>query len=246
MQTDANTTDFSEINLRDLLAEVMEVAMSTGKTEGQRLAIECAKGHKEVERVFYAGLAAAGYSFQRVSQEDHRTIILRLMEELNLGNKPDPKEILESYRIEIGKPAVWVTKVFRRRFEKYLRELLPELMDHTAFQLMKEHNMLDQTQRANLIASTFTGFTNHVYKSSQIARDVARLKELAVIDRKEKEELRARIAALEARMTLVEGWKATAIQMHEAGRTYGEIAEKTGEQRGTVIKFIQRRKLAGA
>lgn len=245
--TDSTTsTNFSDINLQDLLVEVMEVAMSTGKTEGQRLAIECARGHKEVERVFYAGLAAAGYSFQRVSQEDHRTIIMRLMLELNQGNKPDPKEVLESYRVEIGKSAVWVTKIFRRKFEKYLRELLPELMEHTAFQLMKEHNMLDQTQRANLIASTFTGFTNHVYKSSQIARDVNRLKELAIIDRQEKEELRARIAALEARMTLVEGWKSTAIQMHEAGRTYGEIAEKTGEQRGTVIKFIQRRKLSGA
>lgn len=234
-------TDFSDINLQDLLAEVMEVAMATGKTEGQKLAIECARGHKEVERVFYAGLAAAGYSFQRVTQQDHREIIMRLMADLNGGTKPDPKAVLEAYRVEIGKSPVWVTKIFRRKFEKYLRELLPELMEHTAFQLMKEHNMLDQTQRANLIASTFTGFTNHVYKHSQLARDVNRLKELAVIDRLEKAELRARIAALEARMTLVEDWKTVATRLRAEGQSYAEIATAVGMKRDTVVKFIQRR-----
>lgn len=235
-----HTTDFADINLHDLLEEVMEVAMSTGRTEGQRLAIECAKGHKEVERVFYAGLAAAGYSFQRVSRQDHRTIILRLMAELNQGVKPDPKEILEAYRVEIGKPAVWVTKVFRRKFEKYLRELLPDLMEHTAFQLMKEHNMLDQTQRANLIASTFTGFTNHVYKSSQLARDVSRLKELAILDRQEKEEMRARIASLEARMALVEDWHPMASRLRAEGLSYAAIADAVGRKRDTVVKYLQR------
>ena len=235
-----DAADFSGINLQDLLAEVMEVAMSTGKSEGQRLAIECARGHKAVERTFYAGLAAAGYAFQRVSQADHRTIILRLMEELNLGNKPDPKEILEAYRVEIGKPAVWVTKIFRRKFEKYLRELLPELMDHTAFILMKENDMLDQTQRANLIASTFTGFTNHVYKQSQIARDVGLLKKLAVIDRQEKAELRARIEALEARANATEDWRKVAERMWAQDRSYQEIAVATGMKRDTVAKFVQR------
>ena len=101
--------------------------------------------------------------------------------------------------------------------------------------------MLDQTQRANLIASTFTGFTNHVYKSSQIARDVNHLKKLAVIDRLEKEELRARISALEARMTLVEDWKVVATRLKAEGQSPSQIAEATGTKRDTVVKFFQRR-----
>lgn len=100
--------------------------------------------------------------------------------------------------------------------------------------------MLDQTQRANLIASTFTGFTNHVYKASQIARDVSNLKKLAIIDRAEKAELRARISALEARMALVEDWKVVASRLRAEGKSYSEIAAATGAKRDTVVKFILR------
>lgn len=230
-----------EISIQELLSEVMEVAMSTGRTEGQRLVIEAWKGRKEIDRALYAGLAAAGYAFQRVPREEHREIILRLVTELNKGLRPDPRAVLEAYRVELGKSPVWVTKIFRRKFEKYLKELFPELMGYEVFQLMQGHNMLDQTQRANLIASTFTGFTNHIYKQSQIARDLDRLKELAVIDRKEKEELRARISALEARMTLVEDWKVVAPRLRAEGQSYADIAEATGVKRDTVVKFLQRR-----
>lgn len=237
-------TDYSTPEeIKQLMAEVIEVACSAGKpkTEGQRLAAVRAFAIKDANRAFHLGLALAGYSQQKVKEMDHRAIVFRLMDMLDQGIQPDVREVLEAYGVDAGKPMIWASKVFVRTFEKYMRELFPELLHRPAMQQLKEIDMLDQTQKANLIAATFTGFAAQVYKGGKVARDLEKLKQLAVIDRQEKEELRARVSRLEARMSAVEKWQDVADQLRDLGKSYGEIAEVTGIPRYTVISYLKRK-----
>ena len=206
----------------------------------RQLAARCAGKKKEADNEFYRELTLAGYVFHRVSVDDHKAIVLTLLDHLDSGIKPDVMAIVTARGRETGKPPEWAASVFPRQHGRKMRKLFPTLMARPSILDLKEGALLDQTRKAQMEKATLTGFANTVHSGAQLVREVRKLKREMLAMQKRMAVAEERLDAAETRLDASGPWQAMAVELRALGQTYGQIADATGKPRSTVSMYLAR------
>ena len=190
-------------------------------------------------REFYRKRTTQGNSPQRVSQQDHNRISDFIFNEVDAGKKPAVRPMLEAYGKEHNRAPEWAKCAAVQTHSKKIAKTLAARKDHPVLQDLKEGRMLSQTHKSTLQNATYSGFAELLFSGSQNVRSQRALQA-------EVHELRTHVTAVEAeaarantRLNESEQWKADAVELYLAGKSYGDIAALVHKGKSTVNDYIR-------
>lgn len=191
---------------------------------------------------FFRELAAQGFKVHRASQQDHDFIFDSILDTVDAGVKPAVKPLLRDYAEQQGYAPEWAERVATKTQPKKMRKSLKGKQRHAVIEDLKEGRMFTQTHQSTLTHATYSGLAELLFSGSQSTR--------------EKQDMRDRLAALEAKLAVVEAeadranarlnlmnagldWKETAraVLAAEPGISKSELARRVGKSEGLVRKY---------
>lgn len=192
---------------------------------------------------FFRELSAQGFKAHRASQKDHEFIFGSILNTVDAGAKPAVKPLLREYAEQQGYAPEWAERIATRTQPKKVGRSLRAEQHHPVIRDLKGVHMFTQTHQSALKNATYSGLAELLFSGSQFAR--------------EKQAMRDRMAALEARLAVAEAdaaranarldikdagldWKekARSILAAEPGISKRELAERVGKSHTAVNKYI--------
>ena len=191
---------------------------------------------------FFRELKAQGFKVHRASQQDHDFIFGSILNTVDAGVKPSVKPLLREYAEQQGYEPEWAERVATKNQPKKTARSLRSKQLHPVIQDLKKGHMLTQTHQSTLKNATYSGLAELLFSGSQSTR--------------EKQDMRDRLAALEAKLAVVEAeadrantrlnlmdagldWKekARAVLAAEPTISKRELARRVGQSEGSIRKY---------
>lgn len=190
-------------------------------------------------REFYRKRTAQGNKAQRVSQQDHNYIVDSIFDSVHAGTKPAVRPMLEAYGKEHNRAPEWANRVAAQTHSKKIAKTLAGKKDHPVLQDLKEGRMLSQTHKSTLQNATYSGFAELLFSGSQNVRNQRDLRQRMDALEAELAVVRAKAARANTRLNEADQWKANAVELYIAGKSFAEIANKVGKGKSTVNDYIR-------
>jgi hypothetical protein len=191
---------------------------------------------------FYRERKAQGHTSPRVSPLDHAHIFGTILDTVDAGIKPAVKPMLREYAAQQGYAPEWVSSAATKTQPKKMARSLAANRQHPVIQDLKDGHMFTQTHQSALKNATYSGLAELLFSGSQSTR--------------ERNDMSARLAALEAQMAQVQAeaaranarlnlmdagldWKeqARAILAAEPGISMRALALRVGKSEGALRKY---------
>jgi hypothetical protein len=191
---------------------------------------------------FFRELKAQGHTGLSASQRDHDFIFDKILTTVDSGAKPAVKPLLREYAAQQGYAPEWVERVAAKNQPRKTAKSLKAHRQHPVIQDLRDGQMLTQTHQSMLKNATYSGLAELLFSGSQSTR--------------EKQDMRARLLALEAKLAAVEAvaeranarlnvidagldWKekARSVLGAEPGISKRELARRVGQSEGSIRKY---------
>lgn len=190
-------------------------------------------------REFYSKRTAQGNKAQRVSQQDHNYIVDRIFDSVHAGTKPAVRPMLEAYGKEHNRASEWAKRAAVQTHSKKIAKTLAAKKDHPVLQDLKEGHMLSQTHKSTLQNATYSGLAELLFSGSQTVRSQRDLRQRMDALEAELAVVRADAARANTRLDEADQWKADAVKLYLAEKSFAEIADRVGKGKSTVNDYIR-------
>jgi hypothetical protein len=198
--------------------------------------------HAKIQRMhreYFQNRSAQGIQTQRVSQQDHNFIVDSIFDSVHAGTKPTVRPMLEAYGKEHSRPPTWAKRAAVQMHAKKLAKTIAAKKNHPVLQDLKEGRMLSQTHKSTLQNATYSGFAELLFSGSQSVRIQRALQKRMDTLEAELAVVRADAARANTRLDESEQWKADAVELYGAGKSYADIADIVGKGKSTVNDYIR-------
>lgn len=190
----------------------------------------------EEKRAFFRDRPPEAERPHQVSKADHCAIVASILNSVQAGEKPCVLTILKEHGARFNRTEDWAMRVRTHRHSKRMTATLKEHKNHPVLQDLRSGGMLSQTHKGTLIGSTFSGFSELLFASSQLVRKNKHLEQQLT---QRQEELRQQQIAT-ARLQPTANWKDEAVKLYNnTSQSIRCIAEKVGKSKSTVDDHIQ-------
>jgi hypothetical protein len=194
---------------------------------------------QKMQREYFLNRSAQGIQTQRVSQQDHNFIVDSIFNSVHAGTKPAVRPMLEAYGKEHSRATAWAKRAAVQKHSKKLGKTIAIKKDHPVLQDLKEGRMLSPTHKSTLQNATYSGFAELLFSGSQSVRSQRELQKRMDTLEAELAVVRADAARANTRLDESEQWKADAVELYGAGKSYADIADIVGKGKSTVNDYIR-------
>ena len=191
------------------------------------------------KRDFFRCRTNLGLKTQRATLQDHNAMITYILQAVNDGEKPEVLAWLKTYGASNGRPLEWATCVARHTHNKKMNATLQAYQTHPVIEDLRCGNLFTQTHKGMLLRATYSGFSEVLYRGSQIVR-------CHRVTQRRIKELETRLALAEigiarasALLDVSERWKGEAEAMQGKGMPCRQIAEQLGKAKSTVHDYLK-------
>lgn len=188
------------------------------------------------KRAFFRDRPPEAERPHQVSKADHCAIVASILSNVQAGEKPCVLSLLKEFGTKNNRSEDWAIKVRAHRHSKRMTATLKEHKDHPVLQDLRSGGMLSQTHKGALIGSTFSGFSELLFASSQLVR---RNKHLEQQLTERQDELR-QLQVETARLKPTGNWKDEVVKLYNStSQSIRCIADRVGKSKSTVDDHIQ-------
>jgi hypothetical protein len=172
----------------------------------------------------------------QVSKADHCAIVSSILKSVQAGEKPCVLTLLKEHGTRNNRTDDWAIRVRTHRHSKRMTVTLKEYKDHPVLQDLRSGGMLSQTHKGALIGSTYSGFSELLFASSQLVRKNKHLEQQLTERQDELRQLQIETPRLQP----AENWKDEAVKLYSStSQSIRSIAAKVGKSKSTVDDHIQ-------
>jgi ribosomal protein S19E (S16A) len=188
------------------------------------------------KRAFFRDRPPEAERPHQVSKADHCAIVASILKSVQAGERPCVLSLLKEYGTKNNRAEDWAIKVRTHHHSKRMTATLKEHKDNPVLQDLRSGGMLSQTHKGALIGSTYSGFSELLFASSQLVRRNKHLEQQLTERQDELRQLQVETARLQS----TENWKDEAFKLYSSTKqSIRCIAEKVGKSKSTVDDYIQ-------